>query len=514
MVVRPPETVAKKLRLRLRPHSLQTSYISLISLILGGQAVRHVHEGLHFNAQRGKSFDFLRVNIRRGRQSSSTATSPLEAKEIFTPDQVRRSTKAIRHESSPRYEEIIVGNQKYTYDCIYLRDACSCPRCVDPSTTQKLFETSTIPSDVGVKRKQLLSNGSLQIEWKNDIPGYEDHISQFSVQFFKDGKNYTTRLKASQNMAPCWKWNRRIMMERNLEINYREYMDSNSVLHAALKHLQLSGILFLRDVPSDPAAIGSIANRIGPIRNTFYGSTWDVRSVPSAKNVAYTARDLGFHMDLLYMADPPGLQLLHCIKASAQGGESLFSDGFNALATLRRLAPDLVYSLGTYSVTYRYKNNGQWYQYSRPSIEYDHVVVPDADAGTIQEGSQGNVAAINWSPPFQAPFEVDTGSSNFRGGRATESRLRQYVAAARRFKALVEDDDAIYETKMEAGTCVIFNNRRVLHARRAFSEDHGERWLRGAYLDTDVFRSRLRILNEGCPNTTGEQGQEPWSDAG
>lgn len=43
---------------------------------------------------------------------------------------------------------------------------------------------------------------------------------------------------------------------------------------------------------------------------------------------------------------------------------------------------------------------------------------------------------------------------------------------------------------------MIFDNRRVLHARRAFDASKGERWLKGAYVDDDVFFSKLRVLEE------------------
>jgi alpha-ketoglutarate-dependent taurine dioxygenase len=54
----------------------------------------------------------------------------------------------------------------------------------------------------------------------------------------------------------------------------------------------------------------------------------------------------------------------------------------------------------------------------------------------------------------------------------------------------------MFEYRMEEGDCVIFDNRRVLHARRAFEADKGERWLKGAYLDRDVYASKLSVLEE------------------
>ena len=48
------------------------------------------------------------------------------------------------------------------------------------------------------------------------------------------------------------------------------------------------------------------------------------------------------------------------------------------------------------------------------------------------------------------------------------------------------------------GECVLFDNRRVLHARKAFDVgDMGkERWLRGAYVDRDPYESKMRLLQE------------------
>ena len=45
------------------------------------------------------------------------------------------------------------------------------------------------------------------------------------------------------------------------------------------------------------------------------------------------------------------------------------------------------------------------------------------------------------------------------------------------------------------GDMVIFDNRRLLHARDAFDVGQGgRRWLQGCYLERDEARSRLRML--------------------
>lgn len=107
------------------------------------------------------------------------------------------------------------------------------------------------------------------------------------------------------------------------------------------------------------------------------------------------------------------------------------------------------------------------------------------------ETSRGTVYAIkhvNYSPPFQADHIYTAGAQN--------NLFPRVLHSLRTFARTVEDPMAVFEYKMQEGECVIFNNRRVLHGRKEFDATGGERWLKGAYVDTDVFKSRFRVLNE------------------
>lgn len=77
-----------------------------------------------------------------------------------------------------------------------------------------------------------------------------------------------------------------------------------SALQVLLKQVHTYGISFIEGVPTDRTAnedcrLREVMNWIGMIRNSFYGETWDVKSVQKSKNVAYTSLNLGLHMDLL-----------------------------------------------------------------------------------------------------------------------------------------------------------------------------------------------------------------------
>ena len=69
--------------------------------------------------------------------------------------------------------------------------------------------------------------------------------------------------------------------------------------------------------------------------------------------------------------------------------------------------------------------------------------------------------------------------------------------AMREFEIELEREGATFELRMEKGQCVVFDNRRVLHARREFKETEGkegeERWLKGCYVDADAGWGRWRV---------------------
>ena len=109
---------------------------------------------------------------------------------------------------------------------------------------------------------------------------------------------------------------------------------------------------------------------------------------------------------------------------------------------------------------------------------------------------------VSWSPPFQAPFSLRTvpqpNNTDNTSSTLLSKKVDKWHDAAKEFSSLIHRPEAIYERLMGPGECVIFDNRRVLHARRAFETgDMGkERWLRGAYLDRDPFVSKMRVLGK------------------
>jgi len=380
------------------------------------------------------------------------------------------------------------------FDNIFLRDSCTCAKCVDPSTRQKRFDSADIPSNIRVREMTSKGSNDVILRWKHDIPGFDlDHETVLPYNWLKQAP-HSPVTHAYEGGKQAWiKHSLTSVMET---FDHNEYMSDDRVLFQLLQQLQRYGVAFIKNLPEAESSVVETANRIGPLKNTFYGETWDVRSVSNAKNVAYTDVHLGFHMDLLYMQQPPRLQLLHCLRASTEGGVSLFSDSYWAMQQLYRLDRTAFQTLVETPVNFHYDNDNHHYFRSRRTFQLQEGVTQ------IPEGSNKvwtYMEAVNWAPPFQAPF------NHTEGDVALVKSMRAWHEAAQIFRDLTELDRAVYKRQMEPGECVIFDNRRILHARTAFAG--GERWLRGAYLDDDPYLSKMRVLERTYKNEKSAQAR-------
>ncbi|KAI1772918.1 Clavaminate synthase-like protein [Hypoxylon cercidicola] len=364
----------------------------------------------------------------------------------------------------------------------WLRDACECDICVDSDSGQKNFGTCDVPTELPMREISTTGDGGLEVVWGKDFLTAGNHVSRYSAA--------TIQNRVQQSLQPnpirlptLTLWDKPTFERDHLMIDFEEWMAGGQGFLSGLHRLHTHGLLFLRNVPQSEQSVVSIANQMGNLQETFYGRTWDVRSKPKAENVAYTSSFLGLHQDLLYLRDTPRIQLLHCIENTCEGGESMFSDGARAGHLIKIGSPNLFDYLLNRRLRYHYKKHGHHYEMTHPVLSE-------------------NPGIIFWSPPFQA-------SAQQVGKTEGGSRLhRRWLAAATEFRRLLEEEQWTYEYKMRAGECVIFDNLRVLHGRNKFNTASGSRWLKGAYVADDVFRSKLAVLGPQLM-ASGEGNEAP-----
>lgn len=156
--------------------------------------------------------------------------------------------------------------------------------------------------------------------------------------------------------------------------------------------------------------------------------------------------------------------------------------------------PDHAQLLERQRLTFEYNNDGH-------SLNHTHVILPKSPFNFHK-------TAVNWSPPFQAPTRL----LGLPGAHRKE-RLRretQFYEAMHIYESLIEKESVQYEYTMQEGDLMLFDNRRVLHARRAFrdmtqderretgiSVRDGEpsRWLKGCYIDGEAVWDKLLGLS-------------------
>lgn len=396
----------------------------------------------------------------------------------FNSNLFQRSTPSKRAYTTRAFKEFSQENP------ILLRDACQCKKCVDDSTHQREFLFSEIPTNISVSSIESdPETGTWKVKWENDIPGFEDHTSIFPqanlIQLL-DGVPASLNVHRTVSL-----WDKESFAKDSKDIDFEQLLNDDKTLESALEQIQRHGLIFVSGIPDDPEAVRKMVSRLALLRNTFYGETWDVRSVPQAKNVAYTSKYLGFHMDLLYMKEPPGLQMLHCLQNSCQGGESVFADTFKAIDVLRQEQPRLVERLTRSKIRYGYSNDGHFYSDDKPVIKVGNGkhgpisrVLNAADPDFMQ-----TVDCTFWSPPF----------INSIADAAHDGDTKEFLRACKAFADILQRPELIYETKLAAGTCTIFDNLRVVHARKAFDVNSGSRWLKGIYGDRqDVLSKSLK----------------------
>ncbi|KAG0696242.1 hypothetical protein DFH29DRAFT_211742 [Suillus ampliporus] len=370
----------------------------------------------------------------------------------------------------------------------WLRDACQCAACVHPSTSQKLHRTSDVPADVRpVPHGVTFQDGGILVEWADNHKSFYEHS-------FLERYSSAPRLSSFHKDVQPVSWDASsISQAPDLFMTY-EAIQKPAHLLSAITQLTRYGLLFLTGIPNTEHAnetceLRTLANIFGELRETFYGDLWDVKNIRNSKNIAYTNLDLGMHMDLLYFQHPPRYQILHCLRNRVVGGASRFADGLHTAETLRKSHPTDFDILATTPVPFHYVNDGHHLHYEHPTIEVASLPAAVGPTTEISVPSLPEIKHINYSPPFQAPLLLD-------------STPPAFYSALGRYADQLDDPLNTLEYTLREGDAVLFDNRRVLHARTSFTDDESSadayaetnRWLKGCYLEADAILDRGRVL--------------------
>lgn len=340
----------------------------------------------------------------------------------------------------------------------WLRDNCPCAQCVYSVTREQVLEIVDVDDDLSAIGARI-EHGVLCVEWRGG------HHSQYDPGWLRahayDDESRAER-RAAKPQPQLW--------DSTFDLpvfDYSAVMEDPKALLQWLLALRDLGLSQVRGVPTEPGSLALIAKRISFIRESNFGVLFNVQSKADADSNAYTAFNLPLHSDLPTRELQPGLQFLHCLVNDADGGESLFVDGFAIANALREEDPEAFRALCEIPVEFRNKDRHSDYRRLAPIIALDAL---------------GEVVEIRMANFLRGPFETSV------------AQMPLLYRAYRRFIAMTREARFRLVKRLNPGELWCFDNRRTLHARNAFDPTSGARHFQGCYIDRDELLSRILVL--------------------
>lgn len=343
-----------------------------------------------------------------------------------------------------------------TFPTIWLRD--NCPSAFHPHTEERVLDLLALDPE------PVLLNAETSGE--TVILHYADgHTSRMPTALLA---GYRPGHPASDPAAvPPRIWRADLAPRGIPRFSARRILDDDTVLREWLEQTAAIGLTIVNRLDDRIDAGVDVACRIGFLRETNFGMTFEVISRPLPNNLAYTAVTLPLHTDLPNQEVPPGFQFLHCLANEAEGGGSLFADGYALAEDLRAKDPEAFRLLSEVAIPFRFHDRDADIRTHAPVITLDRT---------------GAVSEIRWNAHIAAMFDMPA------------EVMPAYYRAYRTFMAMTRDPAYQLTFKLKAGEMIVFDNRRVLHGRESFDPTTGYRHLHGCYVDRGEFNSRLRLL--------------------
>jgi trimethyllysine dioxygenase len=352
---------------------------------------------------------------------------------------------------------------------IWLRDHCQSEAHFHPLTKQRLQNTFDIPEDIHASVVELIPAfvpTQLKVIWAHD-----SFVSVYDLEWLQLHSYDPVLVTNKSNQLERSLWKPESITAVLPQVEFKTVMDSDKGVAEWTKKIHQFGFCLINNVPIDPKTTEKLVERIAYIRPTHYGGFWDFTADLAMHDTAYTNLYLASHTDGTYWSDTPGLQLFHLLHHDGKGGETMLVDGFAAAKELKERDPIAYEFLSTTKIP------------AHSAGEENVCITPTMPQPVLTHHSvTGELVQVRWNNDdrstmdhWQAPEDVD-----------------MFYKSIRLWKKILLENEIIY--KLTPGTCLMFDNWRVLHGRQAFD---GSRRMCGAYINRDDYVSRLRLLNLG-----------------
>lgn len=353
-----------------------------------------------------------------------------------------------------RASHLIYKNQPFHY--FWLKDNCPCCECLHASG-QRLQEILDL--DLTIKPEVVkFEDDHLVITWQ------DGHLSHYSQNFLDSMQDSDQVIHCESGFDSLALWDGQLDAKA-ITFSYPNVLTDEVTkrdwLHAVNQH----GLAFLQDVPNVDKQLFDVVAQFGFVRDTNYGSHFEVISEDNPVNLAYTPKPLSLHTDNAYRHPVPTLQLLHCLVSAEQGGITALTDGFYAAQLLQQRFPQHYELLTSTPVTYRFKNTDT-------HLEHTGYIIELNNRGELERIRLNNRSIQAIKLPF--------------------AEMTDFYEAYQNFSRILHSEECKFLCTLQPGELMIFNNERILHGREVAAE--GARHLQGCYADIDSLKSTLAVL--------------------
>ena len=351
--------------------------------------------------------------------------------------------------------------EKSNFHFLWLRDNCT--SAIHPDARMRIFNLLDVSEKIYPLSFSIQKNGNLKIRWSES-----NHVSIYKAKWLRE--NCYTIINKKKFKSPYVLWDAKL--EKNLDIikiSYEEVMDSEEGLLKWLKNLHYYGLSIIVKSPVKKKSALKILNKISHIRETFFGTPFEVINIPKPNNTAYTADALRNHTDLPYYEYSPGYQFLHCLVNDAEGGMSSCVDGFSVANYLKK-------------------------NFKKEFKLLSHTFVKFKDEDYTQKTKR-----VHHSPLITLDKNKDFNDIRFSMAAMgvldiKPDLMKSFYKSYRMFADFLHNKKFLVNFKLKAGDIFCFNNRRILHGRTKFNPNSGNRHLQGYYIDRDEIIGRLNYL--------------------
>ena len=348
-------------------------------------------------------------------------------------------------------------NSDNSYPFLWLRE--NDPAGFHKDTNERMTDLTSIPLDISLT-KAFIKDDVLILNWSDS-----ENSTRYNLDWLYHHKPGKRASDPAAIKKRCWRGG--MGRDKLPTAKAKDLLQDDDALATWLENTQSFGLSLVTGLDARHDAGMEVAKRIGFLRETNFGTTFQVQSKPNPNNLAYTSVALPPHTDLPNQELPPGFQFLHCLANEAEGGGSTFADGLAISTDLRANDIEAFNMLSSVSIPFRF------YDENTDIRSRKHVITLNLD---------GEISEICFNAHIADFLDIDP------------KLMKSYYRAYGKFMKMTRSNAYLISLRLAVGEMVVFDNRRILHGRDAFNPETGFRHLHGCYVDRGEFESRLRVL--------------------